>query len=129
MPAPAAETVNLGSLFPAAAAVAAMLEDVGLADQRLGRHLDDAGRLAESARGTGWRPLAPHPSLRSGIVLCNAQASEIRSAEPERVRAAFLARGVALTTYAGGVIRLSMPPESWGDRDLDRVRAALQRCS
>jgi hypothetical protein len=107
---PMAETVSLGCLFSASAAVAAAPDDHS---GRPGRCRADLGPLDESVRGTGWRPLAPHATLRSGIGLYEAERTAIRSTDPERIRGAFLDRGVALTAYPGGLIRASVPPNPW----------------
>ena len=38
-------------------------------------------------------------------------------------------KGVALTAYDGGLIRLSAPPEGWQEQDTQRLRTALGRCA
>jgi hypothetical protein len=47
----------------------------------------------------------------------------------DSVRAAFQRRGIALTTYDDGAIRLSVPYAPWEDDELRLLRAAFVRCS
>ncbi|RUL87984.1 aminotransferase class V-fold PLP-dependent enzyme [Tautonia sociabilis] len=121
------ETVGLAGLFSCAAAVT----EHGDRDEgrlRLEARVANARALAAAMAGTGWRPLSPAPSLRSGILLAQAEGPEVRSAPPGRIRAAFQRRGIALTTYDGGLARLSMPAAPWEADALDRIRSGFQLC-
>jgi hypothetical protein len=129
VPEPFGETADPASLFCGAAAVAAALGGSEPVDGRFRTRLANAGALASVTVGTGWRPLVPAASLRSGILLLQAGGEEVRAAPPDLLRAAFQGRGIALTAYPGGVVRLSMPWAAWEDEDLDQVRSVLRRCS
>jgi len=119
------ETVSLASLFSSAGAVAGALDAGTAARQRFASRLHNAEVIRQLGLQTGWTPLVPSPQLRCGIVLLRSADPELHTLPPERVRSMFLDQGVALTSYSGGIIRLSMPPEPWSRSDLERVQAAL----
>jgi hypothetical protein len=87
------------------------------------RNLDCAAQLAE---GTGWRAVLPRPAFRSGILLLQAERPSTRQADPAMLRVAFHDQGVALTAYADGLIRLSMPDVGWQGGELDVLRNGLR---
>jgi hypothetical protein len=75
---------------------------------------------------SGWQPLLPPPTFRTGILLLQAERQQKRGQSAEELRQAFSERGVALTAYDGGVARLSMPGEGWQPGELEHLQAALQ---
>lgn len=119
------ETVGLAALFTARAATA---------DRMVGRPggegelFENVETVLEAARGTPWRPVAVHPSLRSGILLLECRDAGTRDSPPARVRQRFHECGLALSCFEGGVIRLSMPRERLHRHAVGRVRKALRRC-
>ena len=90
---------------------------------------NNAGALTAAAARTGWRPLVVDRSLRSGILLLEAENAEVQPALPDLLRSKFQRRGLALTAYPNGVIRISLPSAPWEDADLDQIRSALRGCS
>jgi hypothetical protein len=126
---PFGETADPAGLLCGAAAVAAALDGPDPLDGRFRTRVANAEALRAAVRNTGWRPLTPAPPLFSGILLLQAEGKEARSAPPEALRAEFQRRGIALTAYPDGIIRISAPSVPWEDEDLDQVRRALRRCS
>src|SRR5207302_599485 len=96
---------------------------------QLESRLVNADALAEVARPRGWEPLLADSSLRSGIVLLQANAPGTRAAAPEAIRSRFQQHGVAVTTYADGLARVSLPAQPWQGTDLDQLRSAFASCS
>ena len=126
---PFGETVNLAPLLTAAASTAAALCASDPPERRFRTRLDNAGALTAAAAHTGWRPLVVDRSLRSGILLLEAENAEVQLALPDRLRSQFQRRGLAVTAYPNGVIRTSLPSAPWEDADLDQIRSALRGCS
>jgi hypothetical protein len=120
------ETVDVAPLFACAATVCDPSADHHSPQKIHEVRVANAEVLADVARPEAWQPLVLERPLRSGIVLLEAQDPAVRGAAPEEVRAAFQRRGVALTTYGDGLLRLSLPGRSWQGPDLDRLRAALR---
>ncbi|HEX8203678.1 MAG TPA: aminotransferase class V-fold PLP-dependent enzyme [Isosphaeraceae bacterium] len=125
---PLGETVGLASLFSSRGAVADVLGAGRPPADVFAVRRDGVRRLAEMARGEGWLPLLPEAALRSGILLLQAKAPETHSASPIALRSAFAGRGIALTAYASGLVRLSMPALPLSGREVDRLRSAFGRC-
>jgi hypothetical protein len=125
---PFSETVSLSCLFTARAAGADFREHRAGAEafQTL---LGNAGRLAETASGSGWAPLAVETSVRSGIALLRADQADTRRASPADVRERFAESGVVLTSYPDGLVRVSVPHTPWRPGELGKVRRALRRCA
>jgi aspartate aminotransferase-like enzyme len=102
------ETVNLSPLLTCRGALEDQFTD-GPIFGRLRRRLVNADLIRRIAHMTAWKPLTPMEEFHSASVLLRSTSKLIRRLAPERLRALFHHRGVALTTYAGGVIRLAMP--------------------
>lgn len=102
------ETVNLSPLFTCRGALEDQFTDGPIAG-RLRRRLANADLVRRIARMTAWKPLIPLEDFRSASVLLQSTATAIRRFAPDRLRSIFLERGIALTSYAAGVIRLAMP--------------------
>jgi hypothetical protein len=117
------ETVSLASLFACQGAVADAV--VAPADG-LPRRLANASALGAAAAEAGWRPLLPTSALRTGILLLQAERQGRRESPPEEVRSAFFERGVALTAYEAGIIRLSMPVNAWRPGEVEYLGAMLR---
>ncbi len=124
---PSGETVCVAGLFTARAALADHSGRDAGSDFRA--RVENAGEIAETARGTGWTAALPDPTVRSGIVLLQADRAEARTAPPGALWAAFRRHGVHLTSYAGGLVRLSAPRGRLPSRGIDLLRAALRKCT
>jgi hypothetical protein len=89
------------------------------------RQLANAVAVAETAVEAGWTPFGLHDSLRTGILMLRA-GDRLAGANADVVRDRIRRQGVSLTTYPGGLARLSMPTTPLSATDLDRVRRALR---
>jgi hypothetical protein len=76
---------------------------------RLWRRLANAGLVRRIARMTAWKPLTPMEDFQSASVLLQSTSSQPRQLAPDRLRSLFHERGIALTSYIGGIIRLAVP--------------------
>ncbi len=104
------ETVNLSPLFSCRGAAEDQLIEGPLAG-RFRRRLANAEMVRRIARMTGWTPLVPDEKFRSASVLLRPTSPIIRGWSPAILRERFHARGIALTSYDHGIIRLSMPSD------------------
>lgn len=123
------ETVSLVPLFPCAGAIAGLLREEGGSTGRFQRLLDRTRQLQSAAAGTPWQALTPHDGLRSGILLLQGASDELRSLSPTVIRQRFQERGVALSAYKEGTIRLSAPSGVLSIEDLGRLHSALHACA
>jgi len=120
------ETVNLTSLFTCRAA----LEDhktspTDLADT-LARRVRNGSLVRELAERAGWSPL--QQSMPTGIVMLQSKCPAVREARADLIREFFVALGVSVTAYDGGMIRMSMPSRPFHQGDLDLLAWVLKRC-
>jgi hypothetical protein len=124
------ETVGVAGLFACAAAVGANLArpNQTCSSQFLERRAN-ADAATEVARRSGWNPLLPDTSFRSGILLVQAHAPETRAAPAQELRTRFQGHGVAVTTYADGLARVSLLAQPLRGRQVDRLRSALSLCA
>jgi selenocysteine lyase/cysteine desulfurase len=120
------ETVNLIPLFTCQGATADALERASSVPATLQVRTRNAFQAAALAESCGWHSILPAEPFRTGILLLQAEREVTRSRSPQELRGAFAAHGVALTSYAGGVIRLSAPAAEWEPREIDQLRFALQ---
>jgi aspartate aminotransferase-like enzyme len=102
------ETVNLSPLFSCRGALEDQFIEGPIAG-RFRRRIANAGLVQRIARMTGWIPLLPDREFQSASVLLQATSATVREWTPSHLRDRFHARGIALTCYDRGVIRLSMP--------------------
>jgi hypothetical protein len=120
------ETVNLLPLFTCQGAAADALAASDGAEKALAKRLCNADLAATAAEAAGWRPLVVGPPLRTGILLLRPEREEARCRPPEVTRVGFYERGVTLTTYEGGLVRLSLPANPWGSEERSCLEAALR---
>jgi selenocysteine lyase/cysteine desulfurase len=123
---PGGDTVNLGPLFPAAAAVCAELGHADSAALRFTRRLEHRRALSQVAHEAGWEAITPHPDHQSGILLVRTARRETRDATPDLLQSSFRNRGVTLTGYPGGIIRASLPGFCCAGDWTDEARAAFR---
>lgn len=125
-PGQVAETVNLTPLFTCqGAATDAISAATDTPSETLAsrlQNLDDATTVALRA---GWEPVIPVPALRSGILLLRPPNRAIAGVPPEVLRNSFRDLGVALSTYAQGMVRLSMPQNLWTEGERNTLGDAL----
>ncbi len=102
------ETVNLSPLFSCRGALQDQFIEGPIAG-RFRRRMANAGLVQRIARMTEWIPLLPDREFQSASVLLQAKSAATREWAPSDLRERFQSRGIALTCYDRGVIRLSMP--------------------
>lgn len=117
------ETVNLAPLFSTNGALA----DAGGSAGGWRTRMRNLEATAATLLGVGWDPLLGAREFRSGILLVRAERPKIRAADSDSLRAALREAGIAATTYPGGLVRLSMPSDSWQPGELDHLRRAFKR--
>lgn len=120
------ETVNLIPLFTCQGAATDAIERVDSLAAILQSRQDNLITAALLAESCGWQARLPTEPFRSGILLLQAERASIRRKTPSEIRGAFSKKGVALTAYNNGFVRLSMPPSEWQSKELDRLRDALR---
>jgi selenocysteine lyase/cysteine desulfurase len=104
------ETVSLLPLLTSnGASIDALEERVATADAIT----DNEQSLAAIAEFHGWRVLTPSQDLRSRIVLLKSPHKYDCQASPESLRRRFLGHDVAISAYAHGIVRVSLPSQSF----------------
>lgn len=116
------ETVNLTPLFSTNGALADASHTAGAWTTRM-RNLE---AVAAALLGVGWEPMLADREFRSGILLVRAERPKVQAADSDSLRAALREAGVAATTYPGGLVRLSMPSDSWQPGELAQLRRAFK---
>ena len=86
-------------------------------------NLDAVGELAEC---NDWQPVSYAPSLRSGILMLRSENANIARQHPDTLREAFRDRGISLSTYPDGLLRLSMPTTPWTNEELSHLSDGLR---
>lgn len=80
---------------------------------------------ADLAASCGWLPVQPAEPFRTGILMLQAERKKTRRRSAEELRDAFADKGLALTSYDGGFLRLSMPAAEWRPPQIDLLEHAL----
>ena len=123
---PFGETVGLVGLFGAAAAIADVLAEREGLEERFQFRLSSGRALADLAAWCGWQPIEPAIPFRSAIRLLRPGSAGLRAAPPEPLRAMFQRRGIAVTTYAGGVVRMSAGWTPWVHEQIEQLSNAFR---
>lgn len=118
------ETVNIAPLFSANAAVNATNTGDGAIENQEGKRKATAELIRDSIPIHIWKAVETDASLNSGIVLLQSTSPDIQRCDPHIVRSRFLGQGIAISAYAHGLIRLSVP-ESMDDRMIGSLQGAL----
>lgn len=123
-PKPYGETVQVGPLFTANAAVIDALE------QGIPHHaVSNRATLIDVAESSGWRSITPEYGLTSNILLFEPKARHICYQTHEQLRSQFLAAGVALSSYESGLIRVSTPSSMLTQFELEQLEAAFRQAA
>ena len=120
------ETVNLAPLFSCHGALQDILNCPVQRDAEFEQRLRNAAEVSELAAANGWRPLMPELPFRSGILMLQATRARTRAKDQTELRRQFANRRVSLTSYADGLIRLSMPGRPWQAGELDFLGQVLR---
>jgi len=112
------ETVNLTPLLTCRSALA----DAGVVEDDLAARLKNASLLCELL-GREWKAILPNKAFRSGVVLASAIDGKLGA---DALRSGFASRGVMLTAYNGGIIRLSMPKIPFDTSTLELLANAFR---
>lgn len=119
------ETVNLAGLFTCQAAVAEA-HTSGVMTANLSTRLATREFVSQIAAESGWQAERVDPALQTAILLVQAKRNEVRQTDPVTLRFAFRERGVGVTTYENGFVRLSMSSSFTQPQDLQRLSATFQ---
>jgi selenocysteine lyase/cysteine desulfurase len=120
------ETVNLIPLFTCQGAAADALELTSSVESCLNGRRENAATAARLASESGWRPLLPAQPFRTGILLLQAARAATCSLHPVELRRRFAERGLALTAYEGGVVRISAPSTAWQPTEIEQLKSGLE---
>jgi hypothetical protein len=120
------ETVNLTTLFTCQGAVHDALGASDIPSTIFPARLDNLAAAASAVEATGWKPLIPAPAARTGILLLQAERIAAKNTPASVIRSAFYDRGIVLTAYDGGRVRLSMPDRAFEDRELAQLQRACR---
>jgi selenocysteine lyase/cysteine desulfurase len=126
---PTSETVGLAPLFTCMAAVREALQGDRSTVEAHETRLSNGNDVRGIVEKTGWKALRPVDPVRSGIVLLESRDRRVRCTRASLLRSAFGERGVTLTVYEGGAVRMSMPAERWSAAELNRLGAVLRHLS
>ncbi len=107
------ETINLGPLFTGCGA----WQNTKPAKNSLPIRKRNADAIAATSESIGWVALRPNVALRTGTLLLQSLSPDIRSLPPEQLAEQFSRRGVQLTVYPQGIVRMAMP-----DIDFDHAQ-------
>lgn len=105
------ETANLTNLFACAGAVSDQGHRVRPSQWSTGRFPGEP----PAAMGS-WRPISPHPSLRSRIRLLETNDIAVRMLSSDAIRQRWLDAGYVVSAYDGGWVRVARP-ELAGDHN------------
>ncbi len=86
----------------------------------------NAERLIPIAQQFGWSALEPASDVRSGILLLQANSASWRRLAPQEWRERFHQVGMAVTAYRQGIVRISLPCETWTDEIDSQLHHAFQ---
>jgi hypothetical protein len=120
------ETTNNSPLFSCCGALQDALPKRRSVSDRMAIRCQNAESVVDAARGSTWGPLQPDGAFRSGVVLLHRARRSVRQASAEPVRAAFRSRGLTVSAYGDGLIRLSMPDKTLNRESIDLIRRSLQ---
>ncbi len=115
------ETVSLSPMLTSNAAAIDALRNRKATDAATDNELI----LTSMAASLGWRVRTPCDDLRSRIVLLQSPRDSDRHVSPEMLRRRFLNRSIALSAYARGIVRVSLPSRPFSVDDCAALQTAL----
>jgi selenocysteine lyase/cysteine desulfurase len=120
------ETFNLAGLFTAQSAIGDVESRPGQNRDILDQRVTNRETASQLAQRTDWQPIAPDPSLRTGILMLRPENPAIARQHPDTLREAFRDRGISLSTYPEGLLRLSMPATPFTGNELMQLSDGLR---
>ncbi len=121
------ETANVAPLFSCQGALLDAPDSEDGLQACFKARLANVRLAAELAHDAGWNDLQPQETFQSGILLLQAQSADLRRLPADRLRYLFQERGVALTAYNSGLIRVSLTGQCWHSWQWERFRRILRR--
>ena len=115
------ETINLGPIFSGCGAWQNTLP----AKDSLPIRERNADAIAATSESIGWAALRPNVALRTGTLLLQSLSPDIRSMSPEHLAERFSQRGVQLTVYPHGIVRMAMPDTAFDPTQLVKIAEVL----
>lgn len=118
------ETVNVAPLLHCHAAMIDASEFFLNGRQQFARRLTNGQELQEALKQSGWNAAN---DLDSGIVVLHPTDEDVSRSPPTTIRCAFQERGIAVSAFAGGLVRLSMPVEKLTGKQVQRIAKTCHR--
>jgi hypothetical protein len=81
---------------------------------------------SELAMQTDWQTISPVAELRTGILMLRSDNPGLARQHPDTLREAFRDRGISLSTYPDGLLRLSMPAKPFTSDELSQLSDGLR---
>lgn len=120
------ETVNVCPLLNCRAAVADATDFILCGSELLSNRVSNARAILDQLGTSTWKL---RTSFKTGILTLQGQEADCQRAEPQTMRCVFQERGIAVSTFAGGVVRLSMPTRFLTDTERNSVVRSLRRAA
>jgi hypothetical protein len=124
-----AETVGLAPLFTSMASADRHLDTEDSENEAFEGRIRNGDELCAAAAEAHWLPLRTDRALRTGILLLEPRNAAAGRRQPALLRNAFQSRGITLSAYPGGCVRLSLPADAWERGSLGRLRTTLRQLS
>lgn len=119
------ETVNLAPLLACGGAVHDARRRISTLDD-LTNQLRNSHAITEAINTLHWRPALPAKPFQSGILILESRRKHLRNTHAAVLRRSFQREGLAVTTYDGGAVRLSMPKNLLVPNELRKIHSALE---
>lgn len=84
-------------------------------------------QLVDVAGLHGWRCLSPQDAMQSKILLFKKSGRNAFKTSPDHIRNIFRSHGIALSTYPGALLRISLPEEALSEAQLTTLSSAFAR--
>ena len=124
-----AETVGLAPLFTSMASAGHRVDIGGSEREAFEGRISNGDELSAAAAEARWLPLRTDRDLRTGILLLEPRNAAAGRRPPALLRNAFQSRGVTLSAYPGGTVRLSLPADVWERGSVGRLKTILRQLS
>lgn len=117
------ETVSVSPLITANGAIMDALSQPGGDDSAVASNRIFIREVAND----NWDALLPCDEFASRIMLLRAKRERDRRVPPDELRRRFVNSGIALSTYRGGMVRLSLPDSRFDADQQHTIQTALRR--